>query len=91
MVYVIHTTSIKLNSLTVPTLEVMKSFPQSTLASGKWSWDLHSMLFPLGHAAFCPKLPCIGAVGQAPIQSDVAAAVKGKGRKQSQAAQHEEW
>lgn len=49
------------------------------------------MLFPLGHTAFCPKLPCIGAVGQAPAQSDVAAAVKGKGRKQSQAAQHEEW
>ena len=44
--YVIYTTSIKpLNNLTVPISEVMKSFPQSSIASGQWTSDLNAMLF----------------------------------------------
>lgn len=88
---VIYTTSIKLlNNLKICVSEVVKSFPQSSAASGKWSWDLNSVLFPLGHPTFCPKPPCARAAGSSAHSEDVAAALKGKGRKQSQAAQHEE-
>ena len=89
--YVIHTTSIKpLNNLTIPVSEVMKHFPrvQGAVSSGPGMWTPCSF-FPFGHTAFYPKFLCIA--GQSPIQNVVAAAVRGKVRKQSQAAPHEEW